>query len=1123
MKKFINLRTYSHYSIGQSIIQLHNLINHCDVNAVPAVALTDYNNLFASLEFSLLCQQKGIKAILGSVLTVMLENQYSDVLVLAQSRKGYENLMDLISRSYLNIDNRNRVFVTERDLFSLSQDIVLICGQYNSPLEHLYESRKFNLFERLIKKLKDCFRDNLFLELSRTSSNFNVEYENTIISFALSYNIPVVATNCTQFLKKTHIKVLDALICINNSNFLVEEDRRRAHIENYFKNQEEMEKLFSDIPEAINNTELIARKCSFMLEESSPKLPKFCSSYNDEKKMLNDISYEGLNQKICQQNSQNKKNYLERLDYELSIINKMNFAGYFLIVADFIKWAKTHQIPVGPGRGSGAGSLVAWTIGISAIDPIQFGLLFERFLNPQRISMPDFDIDFCQVRRDEVIRYVRDKYGKDNVAHILAFGKLQARAVLRDVGRVLQIPYRQVDNICKMVPNNPANPITLEEAIKLDKQLLYEKQRDPMIQELIDISLALEGINRHISTHAAGVVISPHRLSKSVALYKDLNSEIPAIQYSLKYAEKIGLVKFDFLGLKTLTLISNTRRLIEKEHHHTIDFSRISLNDKKSYEMLSSGKTTGIFQFESAGMKDVIKRIKPDKIEDLIALVSLYRPGPMDNITNYIKRKHNLETVTCLHSRVEKILEETYGIIVYQEQVMKIAQVLANYSLGEADLLRRAMGKKIKKEMEGQKEKFVLGCITNEISEEKANQVFNIVCKFASYGFNKSHAAVYSIISFQTAYLKTHYLLEFMISSLNLEIDNTDKLFIILSESKKFDIKIIAPNINESYSYFMKDKETQGISFGLLAIKGVGEKAIASIIKNRNKQGKFISLLDFLERVISLGINKKTIESLIKSGSLDVFSLTRSTMLMNIDVIIQYYYTLQNRDNKQMALFKIDMNNKKNLVKIYPELSKDQLLKEEFSVFGFYLHNNPLNRYSIFANKLNTSISSDIEKFSNKQKYFKLLGVILSKKIKSTRKGKYAFVQIADLNGIIDAAIFDESLLLDNMSKLRNGNIIFCYLEKKISQGGTRIIIRSLFNIDEYIASLKNISINIIIKSFEEIEIVKRYLDQSKNGILVTISARINNRLILFAGNKLTIQTEILLLLQDLNISMCLN
>ena len=605
----------------------------------------------------------------------------------------------------------------------------------------------------------------------------------------------------------------DILTCVGEGKFFFDNDRKKLSPEQFFKNQTELEALFSDIPEAIENTVNIAKKCHVMAFERAPTLPKFSSEKNfDEAAELKNQSLEGLKVRLArkfeleeivpEKQKEIEKEYFARLDFELSTIIKMNFSGYFLIVSDFIKWAKNNLIPVGPGRGSGAGSIIAWSLQITDLDPIRFGLLFERFLNPDRVSMPDFDIDFCQTRRDEVIDYVQQKYGKDYVAQIITFGKLQARAVLKDVGRVLQMPYNQVDRICKLIPFNAIEAVTLDKAIEMDKDLQQAIKEDPQVTKLVDIALKLEGLNRHASTHAAGVVIGDKPLQEICALYNDDGGSMPAVGYSMKYAEAAGLVKFDFLGLKTLTTISESVKLIEKTRGIKIDIANLKLDDKETFKMLATGDSIGVFQIESSGMRSVLRQMRADKIEDIIALISLYRPGPMDNIPTYIRRKHGQEKITYPHPLLEQCLKETYGVIVYQEQVMEIAKVLAGYSLGAADLLRRAMGKKIKEEMDQQREIFVTGAKKNGIGEQQASEIFDLVDKFAGYGFNKSHAAAYALISYQTAFLKAHFLPEFLTASINLEIDNTDKINVFLQVAKSHKIPVLSPDLNASEAYF---------------------------------------------------------------------------------------------------------------------------------------------------------------------------------------------------------------------------------------------------------------------------------------------------------------------------------
>ena len=1091
---YINLRTSSEYSIGKSVIKIPELAEYCLKGHIPAVGIADYNNLFGSLEFSLECQKRGVQPIIGSVVTIDYSNNYNkrerqkygDVLLIAKTRAGYENLMKLISDCYLkNSDPSSSPHISINEVLEKSDDLILLCGSNNSPFEQLFLTGKGDAAKGFINLLLEKFKENLFLELSRNNRNY--EFDEFLTTVALEKSIPIVATNPTQYITQNMQDALDALICITEGRYLIENDRNKAGSENYFKSMEEMKELFADIPEAVQNTELIAKKCSFLLKESKPLIPKFSKSEKDEAQELTKQATEGLKRRLQNYGDKEQAEYFERLGFELSVINKMNFGSYFLIVADFIKWSKRQGIPVGPGRGSGAGSVVAWSLEISDIDPIGFGLLFERFLNPDRISMPDFDIDFCQDRRDEVIRYVREKFGKDRVGHIITFGKLQARAALRDVGRVLQIPYMEVDKICKMVPNNPANPITLKEAIDMDKDLKSKSKSDSDMERLILISLKLEGINRHISTHAAGVVIADKELTKVVALYKDADSDMPIVQYSLKYADKIGLVKFDFLGLKTLTVISWTCKLIEQGGKN-LDLSKVALDDKKTYEMLSHGHCIGVFQFESSGMREAIKKIEPDCIEDLIALGSLYRPGPMDNIPSYIDRKHGKEDVNYAHPLLEPVLKETYGIIVYQEQVMQIAQILAGYTLAEADLLRRAMGKKIKEEMEAQRSKFINGCIENGLNKGKAEEIFNLVNKFASYGFNKSHAAAYAYISYQTAYLKANFPLEFLTASINLEIDNTDKIYLFLMEAKRLNIVILLPDINYSKAEFTI--EDGKIRFGLAGLKGVGKKFVDSIVEEREKCGIFKDIFDFFERISDIGINKKVFENLVKSGAFSAMQTNRNSLLMNAELLLRHS-TANNRNNDQLGLLFDISNDNTSRPKLekFEEWDEKKMMQAEFESFGYYLSVHPLEKYESVIKKLGIIEACDIDKTEDSSSKINIAGVLLSKKVRSTARGKYAFLQISDLKGIIDLAIFNENLLYRVNDLLEEGNTLYFKSEVKRDGGGLRVIAWDVKEIEQALLE-SDLYISITIKNKKQLELVKNKINYKK-GIKMQLTVEL--------------------------------
>jgi len=846
---FIHLKVHSAYSLLEGAIKIKELVKLCQKNNMPAVAVTDSANLFGSMEFSLECAKNGIQPIIGCILNCEITNAQKKqettfkLPVLVKNKIGYKNLLRLVSDSYLkNIENPS--FIEFSSLTNNTDGLIAFSGGAEGIIEQCLLTNRAEEANKYLDKLSELFPKSFYIELNRHGLSEQNQIEEQLIAIAYEKNIPLVATNDVYFPDRDMHEAHDALMCIAEGHYVEDDDRKKVNEEHYFKSQEEMQELFTDIPEAIENTVYIAKRCAFMSPARSPLLPKSSDDdlFNETEEFIKQAR-EGLERRLAnieankdtvnQGEGDWTQEYKSRLEYELDIITKMEFPGYFLIVSDFIKWSKRHDIPVGPGRGSGAGSLVAWSLEITDLDPIRYGLLFERFLNPDRVSMPDFDIDFCQDRRDEVIEYVQKKYGIDKVAQIITFGKLQSRIVLRDVGRVLNIPYNTVDRICKLIPFNPASPVTLGEAIKLEEQIQDEMDSDENVAKMVEIGLKLEGLNRHASTHAAGLVIAGRPLNELLPLYKDARSDMPVVQYSMKYAEESGLVKFDFLGLKTLTVISQTCKFLAKRGVE-VDITNLPENDEKTYKLLGEGKGIGIFQLESSGMRDTLRKMKPDCLEDIIALVSLYRPGPMENIPTYIKCKHGEEKPQYLHPLMKDILEETFGVIIYQEQVMEIAKKLAGYTLGGADILRRAMGKKIKAEMDSQRAVFVKGAVKNGIEKGLASQIFDLIAKFASYGFNKSHAAAYALIGYQTAYLKAHYPVEFIASSMNYDMHNTDKLGIFIEEAKKFNIKILPPDINKSMPYF--NVEDGAIRYGLGAIKNVGIEAMEEMVLIRGEK-----------------------------------------------------------------------------------------------------------------------------------------------------------------------------------------------------------------------------------------------------------------------------------------------
>ena len=886
---FIHLHVHSAYSLSEGALPVRQLAQLAIEYDMPALAITDTGNLFGALEFSEELAENGVQPIIGCTMRVGFADATSDprqtmrpkipqLVLLAKDVQGYANLMKLSSRSYLESPTEIEPHVSLDVLSSFSEGLICLTGGPDGPINQALVHGQGPLAKQRCGLLKDIFGDRLYIELQRHNTEAEQRTEPGLIELAYDGDIPLVATNEAYFATADDFAAHDALICIAQGEVVGNDNRHRLTPEHCFKRGRDMVRLFADLPEATANTIEIARRCAFRPLPAEPILPRFAAE-RDEPEELRVQARDGLAVRLSTNgpvNGYSPEDYEKRLEFELDVIINMNFPGYFLIVADFIKFAKAKGIPVGPGRGSGAGSLVAYALTITDLDPLRFNLLFERFLNPERVSMPDFDIDFCQDRRDEVIAYVQNKFGADRVAQIITFGKLQARAVCRDVGRVLQMPYGQVDRLCKLIPNNPASPVTLKEAVNGEPRLQEEREKDPLVRTMLEIGMKLEGLYRHASTHAAGVVIGDRPLEELVPLYRDPRSNLAATQFSMKWVEKAGLVKFDFLGLKTLTVIAKAQALI-RERNPEFDIQRVPFDDKTTYEMLGKGDTVGVFQLESSGMRDVLRKMHADCIEDIIAIVALYRPGPMDNIPRFIACKRGEELPDSLHPLVEPILKETYGIMVYQEQVMQIAQVLSGYSLGEADLLRRAMGKKIKSEMDQQKQRFVSGAVAQGVPAHQADYIFELVAKFAGYGFNKSHAAAYGVVAYQTAYLKANHPTEFLAASMTLDLGNTDKLQMFRREAQKFGVKIRAPSINSSGVEFRVGERE--IRYSLSALKNVGRGAIEHLESIREAGGPFVSIGDFARRIDGHVLNKRALESLAKAGAFDCITPHRRQIL----------------------------------------------------------------------------------------------------------------------------------------------------------------------------------------------------------------------------------------------------
>ena len=1120
---FIHLRVHSAYSLSEGAIPIKDLVKLCGKYMMPAVAVTDTNNLFGSLEFAMAAAPAGVQPIMGAVLDFQPipeegaasrnPNQKPEQLVLlAQNEAGYYNLLKLVSRTYMAPAGGIAPLLSYTDLEGMTDGIIALSGGLQSAVgRYLLAGRKADA-ELALEAFSALFPGRFYIELQRHGLMDEARIEADLIALAFKLNLPLVATNDAYFPAKAQYEAHDALLCVAEGTYVSEQNRRRLTDQHYFKSSDEMKALFADVPEAIANTAVIAQRCAFMSPKRDPILPKF---EGDEAAALREQSRAGLQYRLEQhvfteamdeaQREEVAKPYRARLEFELDTIIQMLFAGYFLIVSDFIKWSKENGIPVGPGRGSGAGSVVAWSLLITDLDPLRYGLLFERFLNPERVSMPDFDIDFCQDRRDEVIRYVQQKYGVGQVAQIITFGKLQARAVLRDVGRVLQMPYGQVDKISKLVPNNPAAPVTLQEAIDMEPMLRQAIRDEEAVAKLVEIALQLEGLYRHASTHAAGVVIGDRPLENLVPMYRDPKSDMPVVQYSMKYAESAGLVKFDFLGLKTLSVLQQAVGFIKETTGDEIDLLKLPEGDKQTYDMLSRGETVGVFQFESAGMRDSLRKLRPDRFEDLIALGALYRPGPMDNIPTYIAVKHGREKPDYLHPLLEEVLKETYGVIIYQEQVQKIAQVMSGYTLGGADLLRRAMGKKIKEEMDAQRALFTDGAVKNNVSKVDATHIFDLVAKFAGYGFNKSHAAAYALVAYQTAYLKANYPVEFIAASMNYDLNNTDKLSIFRQEAQRMGIAMLPVDVNGSQPLFSVEKTKDGkraIRYGLAALKNVGEGAMQALVDERTKNGVFKDLFDFAGRLDTKVLNRRALENLVKSGALDSLNKNRQMVFEAIDLLLSYANaSASERGSNQVSLFGGDTG--MQLAKPALKECKDWLplerLHHEFSAVGFYLSSHPLQGYERNLERMGVIASARFsERLNDSYSPIKLAGIVTGVKSKVSDRGRFAFIQLSDVDGIFEVSVFDETLMAASRHLMETGTLLLVQADGKADDGGVRLIAQGLSALDEAVIRAQRGEIRIDVDSPAVVPQLKELIAAARSpnrqsGLQISLHAAVND------------------------------
>ncbi len=1106
--RFIHLRVHTEYSLLEGAVRLKKLPGLCEKMEMPAVAVTDTNSMFSALEFSVTASGAGVQPIMGcQVDLTYVQAQPGEkpkapapLVLLAQSEVGYENLMKLSSCLY--VDKGGQLpQVTLDELAERSDGLICLSGGPDGPVGMLLQQGQRPAAEALVDRLARMFPDRLYIELQRhPGEGGQPEAERLTerghVEMAYAKNLPLVATNDVYFPTSDMYEAHDALICISEGAYVDQQDgRRRLTAQHYFKSQQEMATLFADLPEAIENTVEITKRCAFMAYRRDPILPKFA---DDEVAELRRIANEGLQKRLAViPHAVTLEEYQERLDFELGIIEGMGFPGYFLIVADFIQWAKDHDIPVGPGRGSGAGSLVAYALTITDLDPLRYSLLFERFLNPERVSMPDFDIDFCMDRREEVIRYVQQKYGRDKVGQIITFGALLSKAAVRDIGRVLQMPYGQVDRLSKMIPVEGVKPVSIEKALKDEPRLREEARNEEVVDRLLTYGQQVEGLLRNASTHAAGVVIGDRPLDALVPLYQDPRSDMPATQFNMKWVEQAGLVKFDFLGLKTLTVIQNAMDIIFKSGrplHVAADgtelyepaegaenqINAIPLDDEATYKLYSAAKTVAVFQVESSGMMDALKRMKPTCIEDIVALVALYRPGPMENIPTYCEVKNGQRKIESVHPLIDHILEETQGIIVYQEQVMQIAQVMAGYSLGGADLLRRAMGKKIKEAMDAERPKFEKGAGENGVDAKKASEVFDLLEKFANYGFNKSHAAAYAVVSYQTGWLKANHPVEFMAGVMNCDIHLTDKLAVYFEEVRKgLELPYVPPCVNRSLATF--DVVNGELVYALGALKNVGVEAMNLVVEGRADK-PFVNLFDFARRVDLKKVGKRPLEMMARAGAFDQLDKNRRRVFESLEQLVQYSAAIHEQKNSnQVSLFgEAGDDLPEPRLSTTPDWLPAERLSEEFKAIGFYLSGHPLDDYMpALKRKRVMTLDEVTEKARSGPFIAKMAGVVAGRQERKSAKGnRFAFAQLSDPTGAYEVTLFSETLE-KSREFLETGAQVVLTAEATMESDQLKLLGRSVGPVDSVVAEAGATGLRIFVDQPQVLPTVAKVLQDA--------------------------------------------
>jgi len=1055
----------------------------------PAVGLTDRNGLYGAMAFSDGCVAKGVQPIVGAMLAVARPPELGPdgidwLVLLAKDDEGYANLCKLVSAAHLDRPIELEPHVGFAALEALSGNLIALTAGREGALARLLADGQQTKAEAYLKRLQGLFPGRLYVEISRRHDPIEEAAEDALIDLAYARDLPLVATNPAAYSDPSFHAAHDAMLCIANSEYVESADRPTSSPDAWLKDGAAMAELFADLPEALANTAVIAQRCAVAAPQRRPILPRLS---DDEDEQLRRDARAGLAGRLTGRAAEEREAYATRLEYELEIITGMGFAGYFLIVADFIKWAKANDIPVGPGRGSGAGSVVAWALTITDLDPLALGLLFERFLNPERVSMPDFDIDFCETHRDKVITYVQGKYGRDKVAQIITFGRLKARAVLKDTGRVLQMPYGQVDRLAKLIPNHPTDPWTLERSLNGVSELAAEYRDDADVRRLFDLAMKLEGLPRHASTHAAGVVIGDRPLDELVPLYRDPRSDMPVTQFDMKYVEAAGLVKFDFLGLKTLSVLKEGRRLLA-EQGVEVDLDTLPWDDPAVYEVIQRGDAVGVFQLESEGMRRTLAAVRPSSFGDIIALVALYRPGPMDNIPLFGDRKNGRAAIEYPHPLLEQILAETYGIFVYQEQVMQAAQLLAGYSLGEADLLRRAMGKKIQAEMDAQRARFVEGCAThNQIPAAKANELFDLIDKFAGYGFNKSHAAAYALVAYQTAWLKAHHRAEFYAASMSFDMALTDKLGVFVEDMRRGDVECLPPDINASDAFFTV--ENGAVRYALGALKGVGEKAMEALVEERTRGGPFSSLEDFAARIDPRSLNRRQLESLAAAGAFDSLKPERAAIFAAAETILAHAASAHDqRTSGQAGLFGVSSAESAPIrLPRDAEWTLAQRMAAERDAFGFYFSAHPVDaqRHLLDAHQVKTFAElADIRIAEGERVTAVMAALAEGVRWRVSAKGRrYMVASLSDRSGQFEATVFDDEpgSAIETAAKAGECGLLTVELDRRAGDETPRVTIKRFQPLDS-LAKRTRLEMTVRIASADLIPLVARELASARGG-----------------------------------------